>query len=61
MITDYIYFFSKLSNREEAKNSAWGRFVSSVTTRLTVAQVVENLKSEAEVTFNFICLFVIAT
>ncbi|XP_017771192.1 PREDICTED: uncharacterized protein LOC108558704 [Nicrophorus vespilloides] len=53
-----------VDNQEEKKDvpdTAWTRFVSSVRARLTVAQIVEVLKSEAAVTFDFICLLVIAT
>lgn len=45
---------------EQAKKTAWSRFVSS-STRLAVAQVVESLKSEAKITFDFISLVAIAT
>ncbi|KAJ8979769.1 hypothetical protein NQ317_015246 [Molorchus minor] len=39
----------------------WNRFLSSVKARLTVAQVVENVKSHAILTFDFIFLILIST
>ncbi|XP_066152132.1 uncharacterized protein [Euwallacea fornicatus] len=43
------------------KNSGWNLFVSSVRSRLTVAQVVENVKAKAAMTFDFIMLLLIST
>lgn len=41
--------------------SGWNRFVSSVRARLVVAQVAENIKTNAALTFDFACLLVIAS
>ncbi|XP_046397947.1 uncharacterized protein LOC124164586 isoform X2 [Ischnura elegans] len=38
----------------------WNRFVSSVRARLTVAQVVESVRANAELTFDFIALLLVA-
>lgn len=46
---------------KESKNSGWNLFVSSVRSRLTVAQVVENVKARAAMTFDFIMLLLIST
>lgn len=40
---------------------AWNRFVSSVRARLVVAQVAENIKANATLTFDFVCLLIIAS
>lgn len=45
----------------QAKHSAWNKFVSSVRSRLTVAQVVESVRADAELTFDFLVLLLIAT
>ncbi|XP_050311686.1 uncharacterized protein LOC126747220 [Anthonomus grandis grandis] len=46
---------------EDKKNSGWNLFVSSVRSRLTVAQVVENVKAKAAMTFDFIMLLLISS
>lgn len=51
----------RAENRKTSKSTAWSRFISTVGARMTVAQVVENIKSEAKLTFDFVCLMVIAT
>ncbi|KAF7267288.1 uncharacterized protein LOC143196408 [Rhynchophorus ferrugineus] len=50
-----------LDKENEHKNSGWNIFVSSVKSRLTVAQVVENVKAHAAMTFDFIMLLLIST
>ncbi|KAJ8922429.1 hypothetical protein NQ315_004375 [Exocentrus adspersus] len=42
-------------------SSGWNRFLTSVRARLTVAQVVENVKAHAALTFDFIFLILIST
>ncbi|KAL1517185.1 hypothetical protein ABEB36_000982 [Hypothenemus hampei] len=51
---DYINYNYK-------KTSGWNLFISSVRARLTVAQVVENVKAKAEITFDFLMLLLIST
>ncbi|XP_019755820.2 uncharacterized protein LOC109534530 isoform X2 [Dendroctonus ponderosae] len=43
------------------KTSGWNLVVSSLRSRLTVAQVVENVKNKAAMTFDFIILLMIST
>ncbi|CAH1180530.1 unnamed protein product [Phaedon cochleariae] len=43
------------------KNTGWHQFITSVRARLTVAQVVENVKSHAALTFDFVFLILIST
>ncbi|XP_030760170.1 uncharacterized protein LOC115885405 [Sitophilus oryzae] len=50
-----------LDKENEIKNSGWNIFVSSVKSRLTVAQVVENVRVHAAITFDFIMLLLIST
>lgn len=42
------------------KESAWDRFISSIRARLNVAQIVEEVKKDARITFDFVCLIVVA-
>ncbi|XP_018572228.1 uncharacterized protein LOC108911715 [Anoplophora glabripennis] len=53
----------KLESNEEhhEKHTAWNRFLTSVKARLTVAQVVENVKHHAVMTFDFVFLLLIST
>ncbi|KAJ8949752.1 hypothetical protein NQ318_005075 [Aromia moschata] len=50
-----------LASQNYDNNSAWNRFLSSVKSRLAVAQVVENVKTHATLTFDFIFLILIST
>lgn len=45
---------------DEANQTAWGAFVNSVRARQTVAQVVEQIKADAALTFDFLFLLIIA-
>ncbi|XP_063228871.1 uncharacterized protein LOC134534364 isoform X2 [Bacillus rossius redtenbacheri] len=47
--------------RRELGGTAWRRFVGSVRARLTVAQVVEGVKADAALTFDFLTLLLIAS
>ncbi|GAB0095325.1 uncharacterized protein DMENIID0001_106910 [Sergentomyia squamirostris] len=42
------------------KSGVWERFVSSVTARLNVAQLVEQVKANAEIRFDFVALIIVA-
>lgn len=42
------------------KVTAWSKFVASVRARLTVAQVVEQVRANAELTFDFCMLLIVA-
>jgi len=46
--------------QKSSRGSAWDKFVSSVRARLTVAQVVEGVRADASLTFDFIVLLVLA-
>jgi len=46
--------------QKSVKQSAWDKFLTSVRARLTVAQVVEGVRADANLTFDFICLLVTA-
>ncbi|CAB3367752.1 Hypothetical predicted protein [Cloeon dipterum] len=54
--------FGSEEKLKEAPNkvTAWSKFVASVRARLTVAQVVEQVKSNAELTFDFCMLLLVA-
>ncbi|KAK9711140.1 protein of unknown function (DUF389), partial [Popillia japonica] len=45
----------------DSGNSGWSQFLLSIRARLTVAQVVENIKHQAALTFNFVCLLITAS
>ncbi|PSN29722.1 hypothetical protein C0J52_24856 [Blattella germanica] len=47
--------------RFSSKTSAWDKFVMSVRARLTVAQVVEGVKANANLTFDFLFLLTISS
>lgn len=46
--------------RASEKNSTWSRFISSVRARLNVANIVSQVKADATITFDFICLIIVA-
>lgn len=52
--------FRKRVSAKDIKDGAWNRFVSSVSARLTVAQVVESIRMDALLTFDYISLLCIA-
>jgi hypothetical protein len=57
----YIYvLFDYRSKQKSVKQSAWDKFLLSVRARLTVAQVVEGVRADAALTFDFIFLLVMA-
>lgn len=39
---------------------AWDRFMNSMRARLNVAQIVESVKEDASITFDFLALLIIA-
>lgn len=43
------------------KNTAWSRFISSVRARLNVANIVNQVKADATITFDFLCLIIVAS
>lgn len=42
-------------------NSGWSKFITSVRAKITVSKVVEDIKHNAALTFDFVCLLVTAT
>lgn len=48
-------------DQQEDQQNGWDRFVSSVTARYNVAQLVEKVRSMAEFTFDFISLLIVAS
>ncbi|KAJ8894754.1 hypothetical protein PR048_000061 [Dryococelus australis] len=56
---EYFFFFCR--RKEQFGGSAWQKFMSSVRARLTVAQVVEGVKADATLTFDFLTLLLIAS
>ncbi|XP_018336185.1 uncharacterized protein LOC108744740 [Agrilus planipennis] len=50
-----------LKQQAKEKDTGWSRFLTSIRARLTVAQLVESIKSDALLTFDFVCLLIIAT
>lgn len=45
---------------EQRKQTAWNKFMSSITARWNVAQIVQRVKNEATITFDFITLILVA-
>jgi hypothetical protein len=52
-----IYYRAK---QKSSKLSAWDKFVQSVRARLTVAQVVEGVRADASLTFDFLVLLALS-
>jgi len=48
------------SDSKAAKTTKWNDFVASIKSRLTVAQVVQGVKANATMTFDFIVLILVA-
>lgn len=44
----------------ERKQTAWNKFISSVHARRNVAQIVQRVKEEATLTFDFVTLILVA-
>lgn len=44
----------------EQNQGAWNRFMNSMRARLNVAQIVEEVKQDATITFDFLTLLIIA-
>lgn len=57
----FLSFSSADLNQEEDQQNGWDRFVSSVTARYNVAQLVEKVRAMAEFTFDFISLLIVAS
>lgn len=53
--------FSAADLNQEDQQNGWDRFVSSVTARYNVAQLVEKVRAMAEFTFDFISLLIVAS
>lgn len=49
------FFFSP-----DVKENAWDRFIASIRARLNVAQIVEEVTKDAQITFDFVLLVIIA-
>lgn len=49
------------SKSSELKDGAWNRLISSVRARLNVAQIVHEVKASAAITFDFLCLVIVAS
>lgn len=43
------------------KSTTWSRFISSVRARLNVANIVHQVKADATITFDFVCLIIVAS
>lgn len=48
------------SGEDHAKSRKWNEFVASIKSRLTVAQVVQSVKANAILTFDFLMLVLVA-
>lgn len=57
----FLSFSAADLNQEEDQQNGWDRFVSSVTARYNVAQLVEKVRAMAEFTFDFISLLIVAS
>lgn len=44
----------------ERKQTAWNKFISSVHARWNVAQIVQRVKEDATLTFDFVTLILVA-
>lgn len=49
------------STQSIAKETAWNKFIGSVRSRLTVAKIVEEVKADASITFDFVVLVIVAS
>lgn len=45
---------------EQRKQTAWNKFMSSIHARWNVAQIVQRVKNDATITFDFITLILVA-
>lgn len=48
-------------DQQDDPQNGWNRFVSSVTARYNVAQLVEKVRAMADFTFDFISLLIVAS
>lgn len=55
------YYFFIYRKTLSIKDSAWTKFISSVRARLNVAKIVEEVKSDATLSFDFIILLIVAS
>lgn len=44
----------------ERKQTAWNKFISSVHARWNVAQIVQRVRADATLTFDFVTLIIVA-
>lgn len=49
-----------LRSMSERKQTAWNKFISSVHARWNVAQIVQRVRSDATLTFDFVTLIIVA-
>lgn len=55
-----LFVFSNCRKLVNEKQSAWDRFMNSVQARWNVQQIVEKVKTDATLTFDFVTLVFIA-
>lgn len=56
----YPIFLNCFPFRSDVKENAWDRFIASIRARLNVAQIVEEVTKDAQITFDFVLLVMIA-
>lgn len=54
------FFYYYFPFRSDVKENAWDRFIASIRARLNVAQIVEEVTKDAQITFDFVLLVMIA-
>lgn len=54
------FFFFGERSMSERKQTAWNKFMSSIHARWNVAQIVQRVKSDATITFDFVTLILVA-
>lgn len=63
LFNDFFFLFFPLDERsmsEQRKQTAWNKFMSSIHARWNVAQIVQRVKTDATITFDFITLILVA-
>lgn len=55
-----VVYARSLCRAMDQNQGAWNRFMNSMRARLNVAQIVEEVKQDATITFDFLTLLIIA-
>lgn len=63
LFNDFFFFFRLVFGERsmfERKQTAWDKFMNSVHARWNVAQIVQRVKNDATITFDFVTLILVA-